>query len=241
MRSLAFAGRNRKELLREPLTLLFCVGFPLLLLFAFSLMQKSLPYKLYEIEILTPGIAVFSFSFISLFSGMLIAKDRGSSFLTRLFASPLTAQDFIIGYTLPLIPIAGLQSICCFAAAIILGLTPSVNILPAIAVLVIISLLYIVIGLFLGTVFSDKQIGGVFALFVNISAWLSGTWFDLKLFGETLEKIGYALPFAHAVDATRAALAGNYASVLIHLVWCVLDTIIIFAFAVTLFKRKMTG
>ena len=43
MRMLAFARRNWKEILRDPLTLAFGAGFPLVLLLLFSLIQRNVP------------------------------------------------------------------------------------------------------------------------------------------------------------------------------------------------------
>ena len=240
MRWLAFATRNRKELLRDPLTLAFGVGLPLAILWLLSVLQRNLPEGPYPIAALAPGVAVFSFSFISLFSAMLISKDRESSYLMRLFASPLSASDYILGYTLPLLPLAILQGMASFAAAMLLGLPFSERLLAEIALLVPVSLLYMAIGLLFGTLLNDKQVGGVFALFVNLAAWLSGTWFDLALVGGTFEAISYALPFAHAVDAARAVLAGD-AAVLPHLLWVIGYTVVLFAAAVYLFRKKMKG
>lgn len=120
MKTLAFASRNAKEILRDPLNLAFGIGFPLAILFLLSIIQSNVPVSLFEIENLVPGIAVFGFSFISTFSGMLIAKDRSTSFLMRLFSSPLTGANFILGYTLPLLPFAIVQSAICFIAAFFL-------------------------------------------------------------------------------------------------------------------------
>ena len=122
MRSLAFASRNRKELLRDPLNLAFGIGFPVVLLFLLSAIQANIPVSLFRIARLSPGVAVFGLSFMSLFSGTLIAKDRTTSFLMRLFASPLSASDFILGYVLPLLPIALAQSAICFVTSFFLGL-----------------------------------------------------------------------------------------------------------------------
>lgn len=241
MKLLAFAARNRKELMRDPLTVLFGIGLPLVMLWLFSVIQKNLPFTLYEIKSLTPGVAVFSYSFISLFSGMLIGRDRSSSFLMRLFSSPLSSSDYILGYMLPLLPVSILQSIMCFATAIALGLSFNVNILLDIVLLIPISLLYIAVGLLFGTFFTDKQVGGIFAIFVNATAWLSGTWFDLGMIGGAFETIGYALPFAHAVVIARAALVGEYAAILPHLLWVIGYTVVLFALAIYVFKRKMKG
>ena len=176
------------------------------------------------------------------FSGTLIAKDRSTSFLMRLFASPLSASDFILGYTLPLLPIAVLQSILCFIAALFLGLPLTANILVALVVLIPAALLFIGIGLLAGSVLNDKQVGGVCgALLTNVSAWLSGTWFELDLVGGAFQAVAYALPFAHAVDATRAALAGDYASIFPHLWWVLGYALIVLVIAVIVFKNKMNS
>ncbi len=242
MRTLAFASRNLKEMMRDPLNLVFGVGFPLIILLLLSAIQANIPVSLFEIDRLTPGIAVFGLSFISLFSGTLIAKDRSTSFLMRLFASPLSASDFILGYTLPLLPIAVLQSILCFIAALFLGLPLTANILVALVVLIPAALLFIGIGLLAGSVLNDKQVGGVCgALLTNVSAWLSGTWFELDLVGGAFQAVAYALPFAHAVDATRAALAGDYASIFPHLWWVLGYALIVLVIAVIVFKNKMNS
>ena len=134
MKTMAFASRNAKEILRDKTSLGFGIGFPVILLLLLSLIGANAPVDMFQIDKLTPGIAVFGMSFISLFSGMIIAKDRTSSFIMRLFASPMGAGDFIAGYTLPLIPMTVVQVLICFAAAMILGLSPSFNILLTVLV-----------------------------------------------------------------------------------------------------------
>ncbi|WP_048600373.1 ABC transporter permease [Rubeoparvulum massiliense] len=242
MRSLAFAARNRKEILRDPLNLAFGIGFPLVILLLLSAIQANVPVELFTIDQLTPGIAVFGLSFISLFSGMLISIDRGTSFLLRLFTAPLSASDFIKGYTLPLIPMAILQITICFIAAFFLGLPINANVFLSIIVLLPTAILFIGFGLLAGSIFNEKQVGGICgALLTNLSAWLSGTWFDLNLVGGWFKEIAYVLPFAHAVDASRAALSGEYASIFPHLWWVIGYALVIIAVAIFTFKRKMNS
>jgi ABC-2 type transport system permease protein len=241
MRLLAFAPRNRKELLRDPLNFAFGLGFPLVILLLLSAIQANIPVSLFNIEKLAPGIAVFGLSFIALFSGTLIAKDRTTSFLVRLFASPLSASDFILGYALPLLPMAILQSTVCFVVSFFLGLPVNLNVLLALVVLIPPAILYIGIGLLAGSLLTDKQVGVCGALLTNVSAWLSGTWFDLNLVGGAFKRIAYALPFAHAVDAAKAAIAGDYAAILPNLWWVIGYAAVIMAIAVIAFKRKMNS
>ena len=240
MRMLTFANRNVKEILRDPLNLAFGLGFPLVLIFLLSAIQANIPVKLFEIAHLTPGITVFGLSFMSLFSATIIAKDRGTSFLQRLYTTPLTASDFIFGYTLPIIPIAVMQSAVCYIAAIFLGLPITINILYAILFTLPVSLLYIAIGLLTGSVFTDKQVGGICgALLTNVSAWVSGIWFDIELMGGTFKSIANVLPFIHAVEMQRAVLNGDFSGIFPHFWWVAGYSAILLMLAVFFFLRQM--
>lgn len=242
MRLLAFSGRNSKEILRDPLSLVFGIGFPVILILLISLMKRSLddmPVEVFGIESFAPGMAVFGLSFLALFLGMLISNDRNSSFLMRLFASPLTGFDYIVGYSLPLLPIAVFQSAICFATALLFGLPISANILLAIVVLIPVAALFISFGLLMGTHLSFSQVGGIGSILINVGAWLSGTWFNLDMIGGAFRTICYALPFAHAVDAVEAAITGDFASILPHVLWVIAYTAGIFALAVYSFRQKM--
>lgn len=240
MKTLIFASRNTKEILRDPLNLAFGIGFPLVVLFLLYAIQSNIPVSLFEMENLAPGIAVFGLPFISLFSGMLIAKDRSSSFLMRLLTSPLAAKDFILGYTLPFIPLAIAQVLVCFAAAVFLGLNVSINLLAAVVVLLPAMLLFIGLGLLCGSGMNEKQVGGICgALLTNLSAWLSGVWFDLDLVGGAFSTIAHALPFVHAVNAARSAVAGNFSALLADLLWTTGYAVVVLVFAIYVFGKKM--
>ena len=240
MRMLTFAGRNAKEILRDPINLFFGLGFPLVLILLLSAIQANIPVALFEIDRLAPGVTVFGLSFMTLFSATLISKDRGSSLLQRLYTTPMSPLDFILGYTLPIVPIAIAQSAICYIAALFLGLTPTVNILLAILSIAPISILFIALGLLFGSILTDKQVGGICgALLTNLSAWLSGIWFDLELVGGAFKRIAYALPFVHAVEAERAVISGSFSELLPHLAWVLGYSAVALALAVGLFLRQM--
>ena len=240
MKMLTFAGRNTKEILRDPLNLAFGLGFPIVLLLLLSAIQANVPVSLFEVEHLTPGITVFGLSFMTLFSATIISKDRGSSLLQRLYTTPLTAGDFILGYTLPILPIAVAQCIVCYLVALMLGLKPGINIVYSVLLIVPVALFFVALGLLCGSVFTDKQVGGICgALLTNLAAWLSGTWFDLELVGGAFKKIAYALPFVHAVEMERAVLSGNYAEILPHLLWVAGYGVLVLVAAVLCFLRQM--
>ncbi len=236
MRVLTFAKRNARELLRDPLTLFFGLGFPLALLFLLFVIQSNIPVALFELERLTPGITVFGLSFLSLFSASTMAKDRKSSFLRRLYTTPMTSGEFLAGYTLPLLPMALGQGLICYLAAVLLGLELRLGILYALVFLLPVSLLYVALGLLCGSLLNDKQVGGICgALLTNVSAWLSGIWFDTELMGGAFQRIAEALPFVHAVEMERALLAEDFSAALPHLWWVLGYAAAVFALAVYCF------
>ncbi len=240
MRMLTFANRTFKEIIRDPLTVAFGLGFPLVVLLLLTAIQANVPVALFELDKLTPGICVFGLSFVSLFSAMLISKDRETSLQRRLFTTPLTAADFLLGYSLPMLPISVLQSVICYVAALILGLKPTVGILWALMFLLPAALLYIAIGLLCGSLLTDKQVGGICgALLTNLTAWLSGVWFDVSLMGKVFKKIADALPFIHAVELERAALAGDISAAVHELPIVLGYAVILSAVGIAVFTKKM--
>ena len=218
MKMFTFAKRCAKEVLRDPINLGFGLGFPLVLLVLLNAMQSNIPVSLFAIDSLTPGITVFGLSFMTLFSATLIAKDRESALLQRLYTTPLTGLDFILGYMLPLLPIAIGQTVICYLVAIPLGLTVNINIVYAIIGIIPMAIFNIALGLLCGSIFGVKQVGGICgALLTNLSAWLSGVWFDLKLVGGVFEKIANVLPFVHAAELEKALCAGNFEAATDHI------------------------
>lgn len=240
MRMLTFAKRCTKEILRDPINLMFGLGFPIVLLLLLSAIQTNVPVSLFEIESLAPGAAVFGLSFITLFSSTLIAKDRESALIQRLYTTPLKSIDFILGYMLPLVPIAIAQSAACYLVAIALGLPFSVNILYSILMILPIAVFYISLGLLFGSILNVKQVGGICgALLTNLSAWLSGVWFDLELVGGAFEKVANLLPFVHAVELERAVIIGDFSAALPHLYPVVVYATAIMLGAILCFLRQM--
>ena len=240
MRITTFAKRCTKEILRDPLNLAFGLGFPLVLLLLLSALQKNIPASLFEIDTLTPGITIFGLSFITLFSATLISKDRESALLQRLYTTPLTCLEFIAGYMIPLLPIAIGQTVICYLFAIPLGLTVSVNIVYAIIGIIPVAIFNISLGLLFGSILNVKQVGGICgALLTNLSAWLSGVWFDINLVGGIFEKAANIFPFLHAAELEKALFSGNFETAFSHivpvLVYCVFTTVL----AVMCFLNQM--
>ncbi|MDO4378149.1 MAG: ABC transporter permease [Erysipelotrichia bacterium] len=238
MKMLIFAQRVSKEILRDPLTLVFGIGFPVALLLLLSAIQANIPVEMFEIEKITPGMTVFGLTFISLFAAVLVAKDRETAFLQRLYTTPLRAVDFIVGYGLPFVPIALAQSVVCYLVALILGLPFGKNIFIALLLIIPVSIFFIFFGILCGSIFSVKQASGICgALFTNLTAWLSGIWFDLNLVGGAFQKVADCLPFIHAVEMEKAALNGNFSAV--DDCWVFAYIILIVVLAIICFLKQM--
>ena len=240
MRMMTFAKRCTKEILRDPLNLGFGLGFPLVLLVLLSALQANIPASLFEIDTLTPGITVFGLSFMTLFSATLIAKDRETAFLQRLYTTPLTGFHFIIGYMLPMIPIALAQVIICYLFAIPLGLKVSANIIYAVIGIIPMTIFNVALGLLCGSLLGVKQVGGICgALLTNLSAWFSGVWFDLNLVGGTFKKIANVLPFVHAAELEKALFSGRFEDAAAHILPIVLYSAVTTVVAGLCFLRQM--
>lgn len=246
MKTTVFASRNTKEILRDPLTVFFGIAFPIILLVLLWAIGRNIPPEAgndsFTLIKLTPGLCVFGMSFVTLFSAMLVSKDRSESLMLRLMTSPMKPTDFIIGYTLPLLPMALIQAAAVIAFSLILGLGFSVNLLMVIVVIIPSSVFFIALGLFFGTILTEKQTGGICgALITNLTAWLSGIWFPVAAVGKGFETFANLLPFVHSVDAARAAASGNFSEIMPHLIIVIGYAVVMMAVAVLVFRSKMVG
>lgn len=238
MRILNFAKRNFKEIIRDPLSIIFAIILPLFLLFIFQ--QIKIPNDTYNLENFTPGIMIFSFSFITLFSSTLIAKDRQTSLLIRLGISPMKPIEYILGYMISFIPVILLQDILLFVLAIILGFLLSINIIWTILVSVIIAILFLGIGILIGSLVSDKAASGISSIIVQLVCFTSGIYFPKELLGNTYSKICEILPFDSALVIIKGILNNNYETIKLQniIVFCAYTVAFIILSAI-IFKRKM--
>ena len=238
MRMLNFAKRNFKELIRDPLSLIFEIALPLFLLFIFQ--QFDIPADNYKLENFTPGIIVFGFSFISLFTATLIAKDRTSSFLIRLGTSPMKSSDYILGYIVSLIPIIIIQDILFFAVAVLLGLNFTINILFTILVSIIVSILFISLGILIGSLVSEKGTGGLGSVIVQLVCFTSGMYFPKDKVGDVFDFICRILPFEGCLNIIKGVLNNDLNMIsLENIIVFLIYTIGILILSIVVFKKRM--
>lgn len=237
MRALNFANRNFKELIRDPLGIFFSIVLPIILLIIFK--QINVPNDNFKLENFTPSIIIFSFSFITLFTSTLVARDRTNSFLIRLGISPMKSFDFIIGYTLSIIPIIVIQNILFFIAAILLGLTFSIKVLLVVVVSIFISILFIMMGILIGSLLSEKASSGFSSVIVQLVCFTSGMYFPNELLGNVFIKICQYLPFESTVTILKGIM-NNINLIEIRNVIVFMFYLILFTFlAIKFFKKNM--
>lgn len=248
MKALTFASRNIKEILRDPISWIFCVGFPIVMLALMSVINNSIPPEanmtVFSIENLSPGIMVFGFTFVMLFAALLVSGDRSEAFLLRVFTSPLKPVNYITGYILPLILLAVLQSLVNMTASLIMALVIDKSLdIPMMLLSIVGSIpaiiMFVSFGILFGTAFNKNAAPGLCSVIICLSGMMGGIWMDVENIGGTIYDICSALPFYHCVKSARLILngdiTGGFTESGIVLIWAAVVTV----FAVILFKKKI--
>lgn len=248
-RKLAFSSRNIKELSRDPLGYIFCVGFPLIMLVLMTIIDRSIPkdgVSTFHIENLAPGVAVFGQMFVMLFTALSIATDRGGTFLMRLYATPMTAGDLTAGYVIPMLIVAFVQSIMTFAAAFIIsvitGSTLSLaGMLVCMLTLIPSALMFIGFGLLFGVLFNEKSAPGISSIIISLGGFMGGIWFDPESTGGVMLKICKCLPFFYCTRSARSALALSFDSkgFIIPLIIVIASAAVLILLGSVAFSKKM--
>lgn len=248
MKSSVFAGRVSKEVTRDPLSYIFCLGFPIIMLAIMSLIDSSIPAQanmtVFHIYNLAPGMAYFGLTFLMLFTGMLVSKDRSTALLLRLYASPMRAINYVIGYTLPMVILGCAQILICFGAAFVVGLCQGytfdiVKMLISFLMLIPSLLMFIGVGILFGSAVGEKAAPGLCSIIISAVGMVGGIWMDIDGLGGVIKDVAQALPFYHGVQLARLPLTNNYDSFGVHMLWTVGFGIIFYVLAVVVFTSKM--
>lgn len=248
MRIKAFASRNIKELIRDPLSYIFCLGFPLVMLLVMTVIGQNIPKEaglnVFSVQNQSAGTAVFGLAFVMLFAALLISKDRASTLLCRLFASPMKSVDFILGYTIPLLIIAAAQLAVNFLSSIVIGAAVGEsfdvpNMLLSMLVHIPTIILFIGLGIIFGTLFSEKSSPGISSIVVTLAPLLGGVWMPIDTMGGTILTVAKIFPFYHAVKSARTVLAGSTDDVAQSVLYVSAWAVVVFIVSIFVFKAKM--
>ena len=246
----AFTIRNIKELSRDPLSYIFCLGFPIIMLIIMTLVNESIPPEtgmtIFRIDNLAGGIAVFGQTFTMLFTALNVSKDRNGAFLVRMYASPMKPVDFVGGYILPMLIISVVQTFISFFVALIISLINGVDINPvglltALVTLIPSAIMFIGFGLLFGTIFSEKSAPGLCAIIISLGSFLGGIWFDAEATGGVMLKICKVLPFYYCTKTARSSITLNFGlnEFILPLIIITINGTVIAVLSTIVFRSKM--
>lgn len=248
MKSIVFCRRTLKEILRDPISYIFCLGFPIVMLVIMSIVNQSIPAEanmtIFQIKSLAPGIAFFGLSFVMLFICIQVSKDRSTALIMRLHASPMKSSDFILGYTLSVIALAVVQLFITYIASFLMGLVfgeqlPVEGMLLSIVCLMPSAIMFIAIGLIFGTITNEKAAPGMCSIIISVVGMIGGIWMDVENMSGIICDVSNALPFFHGVKLARLALCGDYSGMGEQLLIVCIWMAVLYVLAILIMDRKL--
>lgn len=207
---LNFFNRNLKEVLRDSLIYVFCLGFPVVMFLLFFVINKYTGGNTptFDLPSLLPAIIVFSYSFIMLTLALVVSKDKQTFFLKRLYSSPMKSYHFILGYFLVGFFVGILQTLICIITGFVFFLISNVEFISFANILLLMVsqlpmlIINIFVGILLGTTFSDKTAPGISSVFISLSGIVGGCWMPVETMG-AFELFCRFLPFYPSVYIGR--------------------------------------
>ncbi len=240
--SFILAKRNLLESILDPVSIIFCLIFPISMLVLMELIFNSLstPVMIFEIERFAPGIASFGFTFIMLFTAITVSKDRSESFIKRIIISPVKNFEYLLSYVISDLILSLVQVLVFYAFALIFGLKLNINIIISIIYLIPDILFFSTLGILIGVIVgSEKQSGPVCSIFISLSTMLGGVFMPVEEIGGTFFNICKYLPFYAGINPSRFAILGEYNKVFPDLIIVVLFVGLFIILADLIFKRKI--
>ena len=248
MKSKVFAVRTWKEILRDPLSYIFCLGFPLVMLVIMSIVDQSIPAEagmtMFRIYNLAPGIAYFGLTFVMLFTATQVSKDRTTALLLRMYASPMKPVEYILGYTMPMAVLALGQMLLCFTASFAVSLCTGTALAAGECLLSMVALLpsvllFVGFGIFIGSLVNEKAAPGLCSVLISAAGMIGGIWMDVDGIGGTIAKVAKALPFYHGVTLARLPMREEAEGLTEALIWTLVCGVLVYGLAIVVFRGKM--
>lgn len=239
-KTLILAKRNLKEIIRDPLSLAFNAAFPIVMLFVLELITDSLEYvpEQFLINNYSVGICVFGYTFAMMFTAMLIAEDKNGEFVNRLNMAPISKASYLTGYYIAVAPVMAAQTVLFLLCSCALGLDFSFRLLIAFVYLIPSAILFVVLGVFIGTaVKNGRQAGPACSILVSVTSMLGGVFMPIDGMG-VFTTIANILPFSHSVRIATGVFNGDYGCIYPHILWVIGYALAVFAVTVLLYKRK---
>ena len=232
---ISITKRNLKEIFREPISLIFLIGLPIVMQVLFYYMFHQLTAQ-FEMKYLAPGMIGFANAFLALFLAILVSTDRETAFITRIYTTPVTSYQFILAYVFAVIPLGLCQSaVILLVGGIIEPTFLSLNLLLIIPASLLSIITFASLGILFGSLFSTKAVGGICSILISGQSILSGMWFPLEGMSSAFIAFMNALPFKNVstlfqVIATPSLIDSAFNDlwlpIIIILVYAILSTVL---------------
>lgn len=200
--------------------------------------------QVFRIRNLAPGISYFGLTFVMLFTGIQVSKDRTTALLLRLYASPMKPVEYIFGYTMPVVVLAVMQMVICFSVSFVIGLCTGNSLAVTEMLLSMLALLpsvflFVGFGILFGTLVNEKAAPGLCSILISAAGMIGGIWMDIDGLGGAIKTVARALPFYHGVSLARLPFGETAEGAVEHLLWTIVCGAAVYGLAVTVFRSKM--
>ena len=196
------------------------------------------------VDWLFPGILGMNMMFSCLFGvGYVVLRYRKSGFLKRLYATPLTAFEFLSAQVLSRLGLILFVTVILYlgiGAIIRFHNAGSSVLLLLLAIMGALSM--IALGLTIAARFSSEElVGGLLNLLTWPMMLLSGIWFSLEGSPRWVQWVAHVFPLTHVLDAARAVMldGAGVAQIAPHLLFLGATALAFLAFGAWSFRWRI--
>lgn len=240
MKLKALVKRNLLQTLLDPLSLIFCLGFPIVMLVLLQTIFASMEFvpPNFEIQNYAIGICVFGYTFTMMFTAMNVAEDKNSQFIMRINMAPVKKSVYLFSFMVSSMPVAFVQTVIFLLISLIFGFEFSVNLPIALGMLVPSMIFYVSFGVLLGALCkTEKQAGPICSILISATAMLGGVFMPIDNLGIFSTIVNF-LPFTHTVKVASELYSSGILACLPHLFWVLGYSLAIWILIIIAYKLK---
>ncbi|WP_440955973.1 ABC transporter permease [Methanosarcina sp. Mfa9] len=172
----------------------------------------GLPESIGYFQYLVPGIIGMTLLFTAAYAGMSVIMDKQFGFLKEVMVTPASRVSIVLGMISGSATTSLIQALIIMMMSVLLGFRlpflPAV--LSSLLIMILISMIFINIGLILSSVLKDFH---GFSTVINFIAFplflLSGALFPVSNLPAPIRTLSYFDPLTYGVDALRGVLIGH--------------------------------
>ncbi len=174
----------------------------------------GLPAEIGYLQYLVPGIVGMTLLFTGAFTGMSVLMDRQFGFLKEVMVTPVSRVSIVLGRIAGGATTSIIQALMLLFLSIFLGFTlpPALMIGASVIIMLLISVIFICIGLILSSFMKDIHGFNTMTNFIIFPLFLlSGALFPVQNLPVAIQVFAYLDPLTYGVDALRGVLIGHSA------------------------------